>query len=274
MLIRYDATTGKILAMFYETGLWPVSSDPTVTLDNTTWADVWNNPQNYLIQNGAPVSNPTPKTGEKQEWLQSTMTQKVAQGFPSSADGTSRVYAMSGIDSSGMTPMQKWTGILTLIAAGMGQTSYTIKDLTGNTVTLTQAEFKSFAADGFATMNGLEATMWVKEAQIKACITQAELNTIGWPNPNPPSVPTGLAGIAGTQEVTLSWAANTDVTMIGSGGYNVYQAGTKVNASLVTSTTYTASGLTTGTSYSFSISAVDTDGNESAQCAPITVTAN
>ncbi|KPV42028.1 fibronectin type III domain-containing protein [Alicyclobacillus ferrooxydans] len=208
-------------------------------------------------------------------WLESAVSAKVAAGFPSSADSTQRYYAIAGVDATGMTPMQKWTSVLTMIAAGLGEDSYTIKDMNGDMVTLTQAQYKQFAADGQKFMNKtIEATSWTKEAQIKACTTEAQLETIGWPNPKPPSVPQGLTGTAGTGEVTLTWTANTDVTMIDGGGYNIYQDGTKVNTALATSTTYTGTGLTSGTSYSFAISAVDTDGNESAQSTAVAVTPN
>lgn len=198
----------------------------------------------------------------------------LAKGFESSADTTKRTYALIGMDATGMTPAQKWASILTLIASGVGQANYTIKDVAGNKVNLTQAQFKTMAADGFAYMNGLEAKRWTKENQRDACQTVADTQAIGWPNPNPPTVPTGLTATAGTAQATLAWTANTDVTMVDGGGYNVYQGGTMVNTSLVTTETYTATGLTTGTQYSFTITAVDTDGNESAQCTAVTVTPN
>ena len=254
--------------------------DGVTVVMNAAEQAAYDQPQAYLYQSGAFVDNPNyaqiqfnAALSSKLSWLQNTLNSKMSAGFPSSADGTARIYAITGSDSSGMSPMQKWTGILTTIAAGLGQASYSIKDINNNTVTLTQAQFKQFAADGFAYINGSEQTMFVKEAQIKSCTTQAELDTIGWPNPNHPSVPAGLTGTAGTQEVTLSWTANTDVTMIG-GSYNVYVNGTKNNTSLITGTSYTVTGLTSGTSYKFSLSAVDTDGNESAQCSVISVVPN
>jgi len=58
----------------------------------------------------------------------------------------------------------------------------------------------------------------------------------------------------------------------GAAGYNVYRGGTKVNASAVTSTSYTDSGLSPGTSYSWTVSALDANGGESAQSSPATGT--
>lgn len=90
------------------------------------------------------------------------------------------------------------------------------------------------------------------------------------PPPTPPSVPQNLAAQSTTSNsTTLSWSASTDSNgQVAS--YNIYQNGTKVGSS--TTTTYTATGLTAATTYSFTVTAVDTNGNESAQSTPISVT--
>nr|WP_229210324.1 PHB depolymerase family esterase [Duganella sp. CF517] len=81
------------------------------------------------------------------------------------------------------------------------------------------------------------------------------------------SAPAGLsAGSPSATAVPLSWNAVNGAT-----GYNVYRNGVKITASPVTTLTYTASGLTAGTTYSFAVSAVGPDG-ESAISAPINVT--
>jgi len=79
--------------------------------------------------------------------------------------------------------------------------------------------------------------------------------------------PSGLsAGSASATAVPLSWNAVNGAT-----GYNVYRNGVKVTATPVTTLTYTATGLTAGTTYSFAVSAVGPDG-ESAISAPVSVT--
>ena len=74
--------------------------------------------------------------------------------------------------------------------------------------------------------------------------------------------PTGLQGVAGSTTVNLSWTAPT---ASGITGYNVFRrtdnsdfpAGwTKVNPSLVTGTTYQATGLTENLTYYFSVKSV------------------
>lgn len=204
----------------------------------------------------------------KKASIQQSFGNAIAAGFPSKADGTQRTYPIDSL------AMAKWTGILAIINSGNGPASFKVRDVTGAKVTLTADQFKQFSLDGFAYYNKYEQMSLDKPDQIDTCKTTSQLDTIGFPNPNPPSAPTGLTVTAGSVEATLTWTANTDVTMIDGGGYNVYQDGTKVNPSLVTSETYTATGLTSGTQYSFSITAVDTDGNESTQCIAVTVTPN
>lgn len=202
----------------------------------------------------------------KRASIQKSFNDAIAAGFASKADDTSRTYP---IDDKAIT---KWTGILSAINAGVAPKSVKVWDINGNSTILTQTQYKQFATDGFGYDNQTQQAYGEKQQQIKACKSQSDLDTIGWPNPNPPSVPTGLSATAGTAEAALTWTTNTDVTMIDGGGYNVYQDGTQVNTSFVTAATYTATGLTTGTQYSFTITAVDTDGNESAQCTAVTVT--
>ncbi|MFR1414451.1 MAG: fibronectin type III domain-containing protein [Lachnospiraceae bacterium] len=61
---------------------------------------------------------------------------------------------------------------------------------------------------------------------------------------------------------TITWEASTDNVAVT--GYNVYMNDTKVNATPVTVTTYNLTGLTAGTEYTVTVTAVDAAGNESA----------
>ena len=82
-----------------------------------------------------------------------------------------------------------------------------------------------------------------------------------------PSAPTGLtAGTATTTSIPLSWTASTD--NVGVTGYDVYRGSTLVGSS--TTTSYTVSGLTAGTSYSFTVKAKDAAGNVSAASSAVT----
>jgi poly(3-hydroxybutyrate) depolymerase len=80
----------------------------------------------------------------------------------------------------------------------------------------------------------------------------------------PPS-PTGLSVTSTTSSsVALSWSASSGAT-----SYNVYRNGAKVGSA--TSTSYTDSGLTASTSYTYTVTAVDSAG-ESGQSSQVTGT--
>ncbi|SDG59236.1 Chitinase [Sinosporangium album] len=81
----------------------------------------------------------------------------------------------------------------------------------------------------------------------------------------PPPMPSGLAMTSDVVDVKLAWnASSVPVT-----GYHVYRGGTKI--ATVNATTYTATGLTIGTPYTFQISAYNAAG-ESPKSTAVTVT--
>ena len=92
--------------------------------------------------------------------------------------------------------------------------------------------------------------------------------TAGTSDTTAPSTPT-LSATGTTQTSTnLSWTASTD--NIGVTGYDVYRGTTLLTT--VTGTTYTATGLTAATAYTFSVRAKDAAGNISASSNSVNVT--
>ncbi|MEW2162562.1 glycoside hydrolase family 18 protein [Streptomyces sp. NPDC007084] len=87
----------------------------------------------------------------------------------------------------------------------------------------------------------------------------------GDPAPTVPAAPGGL-GVSSTTSSSVSLAWNT---VSGATGYNVYQAGAKVQS--VSGTSATVSGLAASTSYSFQVTATNAAG-ESAKSAAVTGT--
>ncbi|MBB6022465.1 hypothetical protein HNR77_003562 [Paenibacillus sp. JGP012] len=73
-----------------------------------------------------------------------------------------------------------------------------------------------------------------------------------------PKVPTDLIGNANDGEVILNWNANSESDIA---GYRVYKDG--ILYTTVTTPTATVTGLTNGTNYTFSVSAIDNVANES-----------
>ncbi|KKQ55398.1 MAG: Coagulation factor 5/8 type domain protein, partial [Parcubacteria group bacterium GW2011_GWA2_38_13] len=77
-----------------------------------------------------------------------------------------------------------------------------------------------------------------------------------------PSVPTNLtATVISSSQINLSWTASTD--SVGVTGYRIYRNGTQIGTSAVAS--YSNTGLTAATAYSFTVAAYDAAGNSSAQ---------
>jgi len=87
----------------------------------------------------------------------------------------------------------------------------------------------------------------------------------------PPTAPTNLfSSIIAQTSFRLNWTASTDNT--GVTGYNVYKDDVKVNASLITTTTYNVTGLSPATLCTMTVKAKDATGNESAASLPLVVT--
>ncbi|MDG4820656.1 cellulose binding domain-containing protein [Asanoa sp. WMMD1127] len=89
--------------------------------------------------------------------------------------------------------------------------------------------------------------------------------------PSTPGQPT--AGTVTASSVALSWAASTD--NVGVTGYDVYRqqgSGTATLAGSTTGTSFTASGLSASTAYTFTVRARDAAGNVSASSPGRTVT--
>ena len=99
-----------------------------------------------------------------------------------------------------------------------------------------------------------------------------------------PGPPTGLTATPGRGQVTLSWTAPASAGGAGISGYLVYQgtspggeAGTPVNGSPVSATSYTLAGLTNGTTYYFKVAAVNDakrQGNDSGEASATPVSAS
>lgn len=84
-----------------------------------------------------------------------------------------------------------------------------------------------------------------------------------------PTTPTGLK-VTGTtsSSVSLSWTASSDDTAVT--GYDVYRGATKVGSA--TGTTYTDTGLSATTAYTYSVRAKDAAGNTSSASASVSAT--
>ncbi len=96
----------------------------------------------------------------------------------------------------------------------------------------------------------------------------------GTPDTTPPSAPTNLtAGTPTSTSVPLSWSASTDTGGSGLAGYTVYRenGATDVEVGTSTTTSFTVTGLSPNTEYTFYVVARDNAGNVSAPSEPVTV---
>lgn len=85
----------------------------------------------------------------------------------------------------------------------------------------------------------------------------------------PPSTPNGLTATAvSTTQINLSWNASTDNVAVT--GYQVFRNNTQVGTSATT--TFNDTGLSPGTTYSYTVRAVDAAANPSGQSAPASTT--
>ena len=113
--------------------------------------------------------------------------------------------------------------------------------------------------------NGSEYSFWVTAIRGTDSVQSDEVKgTPAVPETIPAEAPVLTAG-AGVDSVQLSWNA-----VSGAGEYKVYQDGNAVEATIRTPS-YTVTGLTAGTSYSFTVSGVNSAG-EGPQSASVTVT--
>lgn len=113
--------------------------------------------------------------------------------------------------------------------------------------------------------HGLLADL-LRDALSYAKATAASTSTT--PDTTAPAVPTGLTATASTGQVALSWTASSDNVAVT--GYKVRRGGTLIASP--STTNYTDTGLSNGTTYSYTVSAVDAAGNESAQTSAVTAT--
>jgi|GEM_PF-165509 len=126
---------------------------------------------------------------------------------------------------------------------------------------------KALDVAGGSTADGANVQQWTDNgnAQQKWKFTALETNS----DTTAPTVPTNLTSPSKTAtSVSLSWTASTD--NVGVTGYDIYKGSTLAGTS--TTTSYTASGLTASTAYSFTVKARDAAGNVSAASSALSVT--
>ncbi|MFC5471515.1 glycosyl hydrolase [Cohnella suwonensis] len=100
-------------------------------------------------------------------------------------------------------------------------------------------------------------------------LTRDEVNIVT--DTQAPTAPTNLTSPAKTAtSISLSWTASTD--NVGVTGYDVYNGSIKVNTANIAGTSYSVTGLSPSTAYTFTVKAKDAAANVSAASNAVTVT--
>ena len=99
----------------------------------------------------------------------------------------------------------------------------------------------------------------------------AAVTTPACPDITPPTVPTGVtATLVKCDKVSFTWNASTD--NVGVTAYKVYRNNVLIATVAAPTTGYTDTTVAASTSYTYTVSAVDAAGNESAKSSGLTVT--
>ncbi|WDL96414.1 XkdW family protein [Alicyclobacillus sp. ALC3] len=226
---------------------------------------------NQVITYWDTTMHPLPSQTDLADWwtayLQTTqngvigaaVTAVLATGFTSTTAG-GKVFPMD------VFAVAMLAGEYAYLQANSTATPKSLRALDGSVWSPTQTEFFSFSAELRTFLATIEDKQWAKEALI-ATVSDAVIPTVIW---GAPTVPQGLTATPGASAGTasLAWTANPDTDLA---SYNVYQDGTKVGNVATNSDSLT--GLTSGTQYTFAVTAVDTSGGESAQSTAVAIVA-
>ncbi|GAA1379221.1 extracellular catalytic domain type 1 short-chain-length polyhydroxyalkanoate depolymerase [Catellatospora chokoriensis] len=182
-----------------------------------------------------------------------------------------------GLDSTATTPPGAPTGLTvtgtTNVSVGLswaavsGATGYNVYR-GGTKVTASPVTGTSYTDTGLTASTTYSYTVRAVNAAGEGPASGAVSATTSATPPPGPAAPTGLTVTSVTDtSVSLSWAAVSGAT-----GYHVYRGGVKVAASPVTATAYTNTGLAASTTYSYTVSAVNSSGVEGSQSAAVPAT--
>jgi len=129
----------------------------------------------------------------------------------------------------------------------------------------------SLAQQTAVSLNSGTFSYTLPASSVVSLVGQSTSGAVTTTDTMPPSIPTGLAASAvSASQINLSWTVSTDD--VGVAGYRVYRNGSQVGAA--TGTTYDDTGLAASTTYSYTVSAYDAAGNNSAQSSAVLATTN
>jgi hypothetical protein len=207
------------------------------------------------------------------------------------AASTTYTYAVAAYDTLGLASAKSSPAGATT----QSNSAPTINSFTANptsifagqssTLSWSVTNATALSISGVGTVTGSTSTSVTPAASITYTLTAT--NTIGnataqativvSADSTPPSTPAGLTAAATSSTISLIWAGSTDVGGPGLAGYNVYRCtgpsctpSTMVGTSATAS--YTDSGLTASSTYTYAVAAYDALGLASAMSSPASAT--
>ncbi|WP_042160247.1 lytic polysaccharide monooxygenase [Paenibacillus gorillae] len=151
-------------------------------------------------------------------------------------------------DNVGVTGYRIFNGANQIAQVSGSTLTYTATGLTANTPYTFSVRAIDAAGNVSASGNALTVTT----------------NPIVGNDTQPPTAPGGLhvMGAPTSSSLQLMWSPSTD--NVGVTGYRIYNGSTLVTTTSGTATSYTVTGLSASTTYTFSVRAIDAAGNQSA----------
>ncbi len=174
-----------------------------------------------------------------------------------------------GLSASGVSATQvnlSWTAATN----NVGVTAY--KVYRAGVLITTTGNVVGYSDTGLTASTTYSYTVAACDAAANCSVQSAAAltSTLGATDTTAPSVPGGLSATAtSASQINLAWTASTDA--VGVTAYKVYRGGTLL-ATLGNVTSYSNTGLTASTSYSYTVAACDAAANCSAQSGAVSAT--
>jgi len=203
---------------------------------------------------------------------------KDAAGNVSAASSTISVTTSAAADTQAPTaPTSLASSNITETSVSLSWTASTDNvavtgyDIYRNGTLLASTTSTSYSVTGLTASTTYTFYVKAKDAagNVSAASSTISVTTSAATDTQAPTAPTSLASSNITEtSVSLSWTASTDNVAVT--GYDVYRNGTLLAST--TSTSYSVTGLTASTTYTFYVKAKDAAGNVSAASSTISVT--
>ena len=149
---------------------------------------------------------------------------------------------------------------------GAGDTASWLVYKNGTQVATLGAATTSYLATGLTNGTSYSFTVFAKDAAGNTSLTSNTVTATPG-DTTPPTAPTSLSGTPGIGTAALTWSGPPDAAT-----YRVYKDGVAVTPVVSSGTSVTITGLSGGTAYAFTVTAIDAAGNESATSSSVSVT--